>query len=31
MKAELEVFWDNLKEKMNGKEINTRMAADFAV
>ena len=31
LNAELEVFWDYLTEKMDGKEINTRMAADFGI
>ena len=31
LKAELEVIWDCLKEEMEGKEINTRMVADFVV
>ena len=31
LKAELEVFWDYLKETMENKEINTRMASDSAI
>lgn len=31
LKVELDVFWNYLKEKKEDKEMNARMAADFAV
>ena len=31
MNAELELLWDYLNEKIDSKEINTRMAADFRI
>ena len=31
LKAELETLWDYLKEKVEGKWINTRIVADFTI